>query len=275
MSDNSNMNRALDARDDEFYTMRKTVDAELPYYKSHLKGKIIYCNCDNPKYSEFWKHLYDNFYYYGLKLLIATYADQNPKKVVYDGVNVTETDLLWFGNFDSAECLDILQDVDIVISNPPFTQSRQYIEMMFRYNKQFLAVQNAGSVHYVEDIFPALRDGKMWLGVTGRIGDFKRPDGSLKNVNACFFTNIKHGVPKRKLDLKCLYSAEKYPKFSNYDAINVDKISEIPCDYQGMMGVPTTIFYFDYEKYFTIVDSIKPRMNGAGKYQRTIIQKTN
>lgn len=264
MSANTNLHKAKDAKNDEFYTQLTDVAKELMHYKAHFKDKIVFCNCDDPTWSAFWKYFHLNFSELGLKKLISTHYDREEAtyKMEYTGGDDNDievgvkTPLEGNGDFRNQECLDLLDECDIVATNPPFSLFRSYIDTLMEHKKKFLIIGNKNAVTYKE-IFPLLKDNQMWIGTRNINSDFWFivPNGDkyekiendlkLKHIMGCWFTNMD--IPKRheKLILWKKYTPEEYPKYDNYDAINVDKVSEIPCDYDGVMGVPIT-FLGDY-----------------------------
>lgn len=247
MSANTNLHKAKDAKNDEFYTQLTDVAKELMHYKAHFKNKIVFCNCDDPTWSAFWKYFHLNFSELGLKKLISTHYDkENPTyKMEYTGGNDNDievgvkTPLEGNGDFRNQECLDLLDECDIVTTNPPFSLFRSYIGTLMEHKKKFLIIGNRNAITYKE-FFPLLKDNKVWLGCTN-VKEFLQPDGSIKKFgNIGWFTNLDVAKRHEKLILWKNYTQEEYPKYDNYDAINVDKVSEIPCDYDGVMGVPIT-----------------------------------
>ena len=240
----TNLNKAKKAKNDEFYTLYSDVEKELAHYQQHFKGKIVYCNCDNPERSAFWRYIHINFSAMGLKKLIATYKGTPTYKMEYTGggndVDVTvglRTPLKGDGDFRSQECLDILKVADIVVTNPPFSLFREYVAQLMEYGKKFIIIGSKNAITYKE-FFPLLKDNKVWIGYNS-VNDFQQPDGSFKKFgNIGWFTNL--GIKKRheKIVLRKIYTPEEYPTYDNYEAINVNKTAEIPSDYDGVMGVP-------------------------------------
>lgn len=239
----ANLNKAKKAKNDEFYTLYSDVEKELAHYQQHFKGKIVYCNCDNPEWSAFWRYFHINFSAMGLKKLIATYKGTPTYKMEYTGgndIDVTfglRTPLKDDGDFRSQECLDILKVADIVVTNPPFSLFREYVAQLMEYGKKFIIIGSKNAITY-KDFFPLLKDNKVWIGYNN-VNDFQQPDGSFKKFgNIGWFTNL--GIKKRheKIVLRKIYTPEEYPTYDNYEAINVNKTVEIPSDYDGVMGVP-------------------------------------
>lgn len=250
---NEKLTNARKAKNDEFYTRLCDVENELKHYKEHFKDKVVLCNCDDPTRSAFWKYFHMHFKNLGLKKLIGTHYEKEKTSsyaVVYDvkdsenGKNDDNTykaeiiPLIGNGDFRSDECLKYLKECDIVVTNPPFSLFKEFIGKLIGYQKDFLVVGNKNSVTY-SSVFKGLRDGKIRLGYGGLTiltdsSGAERKDGSLSR----WFTTLP--VKKRKEDLILYktYNEIDYPEYDNYDAINVDKVKDIPVDYDGVMGVP-------------------------------------
>lgn len=269
MSANSNLHKAKDAKNDEFYTQLTDVAKELMHYKAHFKDKIVLCNCDDPTWSAFWKYFHLNFAELGLKKLISTHYDREEAtyKMEYTGGDDNDievgvkTPLDGNGDFRNKECLELLDECDIVVTNPPFSLFREYVAVLMEHEKKFLIIGNKNAITYKE-FFPLLKDDEVWIGCTN-VKEFLQPDGSTKKFgNIGWFTNLDVAKRHEKLILWKHYTSEEYPKYDNYDAINVDKVSEIPCDYDGVMGVPITFLDKYNPEQFEIVgmdlnDSVK------------------
>lgn len=243
MSKTDNLRKAMVAKNDEFYTQLHEIENELKYYSSYLKDKIIYCNCDSPKYSNFWKYFYDNFRILGLKGLVSTYLDNEQSyKTTYDGEIVKQEKLVGNGDFRSEECIEILKECDIVVTNPPFSLIRNFFDILIANEKQFLFIGTINVVKYL-NVFKELKENKVWTGKTHH-ANYIKPDGSIYQIrNTIWITNIGENV--KELTLTKKYDENNYIKYHNFDAINVDKVSDIPYDYFGIMGVPITFI----EKY--------------------------
>ena len=266
MAANANLHKAKNAKNDEFYTQLTDVSKELMHYKHHFKDKIVFCNCDDPTWSAFWKYFHLNFSALGLKKLISTHYDKTEPtyKMEYTGGDDNDievgvkTPLEGNGDFRNQECLDLLDEADIVVTNPPFSLFREYVACLVEHDKKFIILGNMNAITYKE-FFPLLRNNEVWLGCTNfNVGmyffvpdDFeyrltykflKEIDGRKVNrvAGCCWFTNLDHKKRHEKLILWKNYTSDEYPKYDNYDAINVNKVSEIPCDYDGVMGVPIT-----------------------------------
>ena len=258
-------------------------------YRGHFKNKIIFCNCDDPTQSNFWKYFKDNFKRLGLKKLISThyrpstlFEDAPSYKLEYDGKNGhVKTPLKGDGDFRSAECAAVMQEADIVATNPPFSLLREFIKQVMKHDKKFLIIGNMNAVSYKE-IFPLFAGNKIWLGYTPRGHEFMRPDGSLQAINSVWYTNLAHD--KRHEKFRCLetYDPNKYPRYDNYPAIEVGRTNDIPKDYAGEMGVPITFLDKYNPDQFEIVglcryllpDSRGGRfyVGGNQKYARIVIK---
>lgn len=249
---NINLSKARKTKNDEFYTFYEDIEKEVNEYKDYLENKIVYCNCDNPKYSQFWKYFKDSFQELKIKKLISTYLSEEAYKTVYNGTTIEKTKLIGNGSFNSKECLNILKEVDVVITNPPFSIFSEYISSLIDNNKKFLVIGNKNAVIY-KDVFPYIRDNKVSLGFNN-ITKFYQPDGEIKKFgNIGWFTNIKSKHKKKPLLLTEEYNNNKYKKYYNFDAINVDRLVDIPKDYCDVMGVPITYIDYHNEEMFDIV----------------------
>lgn len=254
---NAKLTRARkDNSNDEFYTRLSDVENELRHYTEHFKDKTVLCNCDDPTWSAFWKYFHMKFSVLGLKKLIGThYETEKPNSyaVVYEGGNDDNTDfytkyedLKGNGDFRSAECIEYLKECDIVVTNPPFSLAREFIGHMFTHTKKFVVVGDLNWVTY-KDVFPHIINDRMWAGYC-TIKEFGvRLDclnGDYTDVkkfgNKMWFTNLPIKKRKEDLILYKIYNETDYPKYDNYDAINVDKVKDIPKDYYEVMGVPIT-----------------------------------
>jgi len=273
---NNNLNNAKKAKNDEFYTQLCDIEKELKHYTHHFKNKIVYCNCDNAEWSNFFKYFKDNFHSLGLKQLISSHYDNEKTSYSYsyNGIEITKTPLLGNGDFRSEECIEILKEADIVITNPPFSLFRKYIKQLMDYDKQFLVIGATNALTY-KYIFQLILNKKINLGLNN-IKIFKQQDGLFKSFgNIVWWTNLSYLKKIPYLDLSKTYNELSYPKYDNYDAINVDKTKDIPMDYQGLMGVPISYFLKHNPNQFEIIDSIKPKINKKELYQRFIIKNKN
>ena len=251
MAKNTNLHSAKTAKNDEFYTQLSDIENELKYYRKHFVGKVIYCNCDDARESNFFKFFSINFEFLGLKELIATAYNENGKGIVYrykgdkngniypDFDEIIPTELEGNGDFRSAECIELLKESDIVVTNPPFSLFREYVAQLVEYGKQFIIIGSQNAITYKE-VFPLIKENKLWLGLH-LCKEFKQPNGEMKKFgNICWFTNLDHERRNQPMDLYMKYSNDYYPKYDNYDAIEVSKTCEIPMDFDGVMGVPIT-----------------------------------
>lgn len=338
MAGNRNLNAALRANKDEFYTQMDDISNELKHYRDHFRGKVVFCNCDDPYESNFFKYFALNFNSLGLKKLIATCYDGSPvmgnelllqfdnpetepRKIAYK-VEITEvndyngdgavnlSDVAYLlqndknvlsrlqgnGDFRSAECVELLKQADIVCTNPPFSLFREYVAQLMKHEKKFLIIGNQNALKYKE-IFPLIIRNKMWLGFgfkggashfysiyedVASAGDHRKGMIRVSGVN--WFTNLDISKRHDQLDLWKTYSPEEYPTYDNYPAINVNRTADIPCDYDGLMGVPITFMDKYCPDQFEIVgvlnhgcdseyDLAKPTLNGKDLYSRILIRK--
>lgn len=249
MAKNDNLHKAKDAKNDEFYTRIEDVAEELRHYKKHFAGKVVFCNCDDPTWSAFWRYFHLNFSELSLKKLIATHYDRTEPtyKMEYEGgddndVEVgVKTPLEGNGDFRSRECLDLLDECDIVVTNPPFSLFREYVSTLIQHGKKFLIIGNKNAITYKE-FFPLLKENKVWIGYSSP-SEFDTPNGMTKKINGLtrWFTNLDIQKRHEKLILWKHFTPEEYPAYLNVDnAINVDSVDNIPFDYYGIIGVPIT-----------------------------------
>ncbi len=258
---NQNLHQAKNAKKDEFYTQLTDIENELKHYRHHFNGKVVYCNCDDPRMSNFFHYFSYNFEDLGLKKLITTcYQNQNKdlfsqhdcERAIYleyhgdrnknrtpDVDEIGVQYLKGDGDFRSAESIELLKQADIVVTNPPFSLFREYVAQLIAHNKQFVIIGNVNAITYKE-VFPLIKEDKIWLGYNC-LRFFKKPDGSMyETARSYWYTNLDIAKRYEDLILYKRYTPEEYPKYDNYDAINVDKAKEIPMDYPGAMGVPIT-----------------------------------
>ena len=261
---NSNLHKAKRVKNDEFYTQLSDIEQELKHYKHHFKDKIIYLNCNDVSFGQdsgnFWRYFSLNFEFLGLKKLIATQYSETQQAIKMQlngyGLQPIMTTLKSSGDFRSQECIQILKQADIIITNPPFSLFKQFVALLIENNKKFLVIGNFNAVIY-KNIFPLLKDNKIWLGCTSP-KRFLQPNGEYKNFgNISWYTNLE--IDKRNEEMilfRKYYGNEgKYPKYDNYDAINIDKVRDIPDDYYGYMGVPISFMCKHNPKQFQIVGS--------------------
>lgn len=297
---------------DEFYTRLSDVENELRYYTEHFEGKTVLCNCDDPTWSAFWKYFHMNFSVLGIKRLIGThYETQKPNSyaVVYEGGNDGDTnfytkyvELEGNGDFRSDECIEYLKECDIVVTNPPFSLAREFIRHMFTHTKKFVVVGDLNWLTY-KDVFPHIVHDRMRAGYCnikefGIKIDYLNGDCTdvKKFGNKMWFTNLPIKKRKEDLILTKTYNSIDYPEYDNYDAINVDKVKDIPVDYDGVMGVPISFMDKYNPNQFEILGcderqsrgfyngilkseyeyGIKqPLVGGNKKYKRLIIRRKN
>ena len=292
-SANANLHKAKDAKNDEFYTQLTDVSKEMMHYKQHFKDKIVLCNCDDPTWSAFWKYFHLNFAELGLKKLISTHYDktQPTYKMEYTGgddndIEVgTKTPLEGNGDFRNQECLDLLDKADIVVTNPPFSLFREYVAVLMEHEKKFLIIGSLNAVKYSE-CFPFIMNNQMWLG-NNNVHDFMQPDGSVKKFgNINWYTNLDFAKSHEKIILWKEYNDKEYPKYETYDAIEVSKVTNIPVNYNGIMGVPISFMSKYNPEQFEIVgefnhgsdnifDLAKPIINGKELFPRIAIRCIN
>ena len=298
MTANSNLHTARANRRDEFYTQLVDIENELQHYWPHFRDKIVYCNCDDPRVSNFFRYFSLQFHELGLKKLITTcykneqmdmFSQNDSERAVYLEYDGTENStgipsvedigihhLEGDGDFRSAECIELLKQADIVVTNPPFSLFREYMAQLIEYDKEFLIIGHQNAITYKE-IFPLIKDNKLWLGVTPRGKDMlfdvpkdyakelvatKKEGSAYRIVNgvvygrlgsACWYTNLDYRQRHEELILYRRYTPEEYPTYDNYDAINVDKTKDIPEDYDGTMGVPITFLNKHNPDQFEII----------------------
>ena len=264
MANNNNLRSANANKNDEFYTMLSDIEKEMRYYKDFFKDKIVYCNCDDARDSNFFKYFSLNFEFLGLKKLITTGYKADGKGVVLtyegdknrnrrvDNEEIIVNELNGDGDFRSEECIEYLKQADVVVTNPPFSLFRQYVKQLMDYGKKFIIIGNQNALTYKE-IFQLIKDNKIWLGLNF-VKAFEKPNGDIQKFgNISWFTNIENKKRTEPIDLYKRYSFEDYPKYDNFDAINVDKVADIPMDYDGIMGVPITFLNNYCPSQFTII----------------------
>ena len=298
MSANRNLHAANRAKRDEFYTQRSDIENELRHYNEHFRGKVVYCNCDDPRVSNFFTYFSLNFARLGLKKLITTcyknqqmdmFSQHDAEKAIYleyDGTvnengvpSIEEIGIHHLdgdGDFRSEECIMLLKYADIVVTNPPFSLFREYVAQLVEYEKQFLIIGHQNAITYKE-IFPLIRDGKLWLGLTPRGKDmlfdvpkdyahellatkkegsaYRIVDGVVKGRlgSASWYTNLDYRQRHEDLILYKKYSPDEFPTYDNYDAIEVSKTADIPMDWAGAMGVPITFLNKHNPDQFEII----------------------
>ena len=327
MGDNAALTAAKRAKKDEFYTQRADIENELRHYKEHFKGKVVLCNCDDPRESEFFKYFVENFEHLCLKRLIATcYKSQDVDLFsqgecehaicqIYEGDtngNMTLDDnevcvryLEGDGDFRSAECIEILKQADIIVTNPPFSLFREYVAQLVKYGKKYLILGNKNALTYAE-IFPLIKENHLWIGVTPMSKEIyfnvpqpyidealsknkdrtiiKRDGKFVARSTSIWFTNLDHRKRHEILPLYKKYTREEFPRYDNYDAIEVSKTTDIPYDYDGVMGVPITFMDKYNPEQFEIVgvanhgkdsvyDLFAPKIHGKQIFKRILIRR--
>ena len=272
---NKNLHKAKDSKSDEFYTQLSDIERELKHYKDHFRNKIVFCNCDDPRISNFFHYFSHNFEKLGLKKLITTcyknqdmdlFSQNKSERAIYleylgdrNGNNIPNPDEIGIehlksdGDFRSQECIELLKQADIVVTNPPFSLFREYVAQLVKYDKKFIIIGHQNAISYKE-IFKLIKENKIWLGYGfnggaahfinrhyedyATAGDHK--DGMIRVSGVVWFTNLDISKRNEELILYKQFDPKKYLKYHNYDAINVDITKEIPMDYKGVMGVPIT-----------------------------------
>ena len=308
---NSNLHMSRAGKTDEFYTQISLIESELRHYKHFFRGKTVFCNCDDPEASNFWKYFELNFKQLGLKKLISTHyetdkpsykleltKDQNSDGRV-NSLDIIQTPLQQNGDFRSPECVEIMKAADVVVTNPPFSLFREYIVQLMEYEKNFLIIGNQNAITFKE-IFPLIKNNKVWLGYNSghfwfrvpddyeeKKTDFKIDENGTKwrrMGNICWYTNIDIEKRHEAMTLFRNYSPEKYPKYDNFDAINIDRTMDIPCDYYGVMGVPITFMDKHSPEQFDILGKIdageiteynlaRPIIKGVALYKLIAIKR--
>lgn len=331
---NRNLHQAKNAKKDEFYTQLPDIERELKHYKQHFKGKVVYCNCDDPRVSNFFHYFSFNFEKLRLKKLIATcyknqdmelFSRNDSEQAIYleyegdknknnepDPEEIGIKHLKGDGDFRSDECIELLKQADIVVTNPPFSLFREYVGQLVKYDKKFVIIGNKNAITYKE-IFTLIKENKLWVGNTPMSTDIlfdvpedfahtliadKKEGSGYKIINgvvkgraqAIWFTNLDISKRHENLILYKTYSPEEYLNFDNYDAINVNKTKDIPMNYNGVMGVPITFLDKHNPDQFEIVGLIAgnirglagipskinkdgPYINGKLKYGRILIRR--
>ena len=327
MAGNINLHAANKAKKDEFYTQLIDIENELRHYKEHFKGKTVLCNCDDPRVSNFFHYFSYNFEQLGLKKLITTcYKNQNrdlfsqndAEQAIWleyfgdrNGNRVPDPEEIGIhyfkgdGDFRSQECIELLKEADIVVTNPPFSLFREYVAQLIKYEKKFVIIGNQNAITN-KDFFPLIRDNKLWLGYgfKGGAGHFyskyedvatagDHREGMIRVSGVVWFTNIDHG--RRHQPLKLMTMAENlkhskhkeirgqkgYMHYDNYDAIEVPYTDAIPSDYDGVMGVPISFvdkycpeqFEIVGNEYDLNISKGRGYVNGVRCYSRIFIRK--
>lgn len=314
---NKLLQKAKKSKSDEFYTQLCDIESELEHYKAHFKNKIVFCNCDDPRISNFFKYFSSNFEELGLKKVIAScYREQSEdlfnqasseRGFFYEYQNTPEQksklqtiQVIPFkgdGDFRSAESIELLKQADIVVTNPPFSLFREYVEQLVSYKKKFLIIGNVNAITYKE-IFKLIKENMAWLGINlGRgisgfvvpehyelYGTEARVDESGNRIispnNCLWLTNLDTFKRHEDIQLVKKYygNEDEYPKYDNYDGINVNKTKDIPLDYEGAMGVPITFLHKFNPDQFEIIkfrkgdDNKDLSINGKCPYFRILVK---
>ena len=284
------LHKAKSAKNDEFYTILSDIERELRHYKTHFKNKTVFCNCDDPRVSNFFHYFSYNFKQLGLKKLITTcyknqqmdlFSEHKSERAIYleytgDENNIPDPEEIEIkhlksdGDFRSKECIDLLKQSDIVVTNPPFSLFREYVSQLMKCDKKFLIIGTWNVITYKE-IFPLITENRIWIGINSNrnFSGFIVPkhyhlDGTEARIdengnrivssnNTCWFTNLDNAKRHEELILYKKYVPEEYPNYYNYNAIEVSKVNDIPIDYDGVMGVPITFMNKYNPEQFEIV----------------------
>lgn len=273
--DNSNLHRAKAVQDDEFYTMLEDIEKELEHYKGNFINKTIYCNCDDYQVSNFFKFFGENFERFHLKKLIATCykggTGRAVKAIMTDPSKVSVNELTGDGSFDSPECLELLKEADIVVTNPPFSIIRNLFDILIKNDKKFILIGPTTAIYH-KVLLPKFQSGELQIGIN-YVKNFIN-HGQLKLVGAVWYTTVPNDIPKRKLILEKEYTPYRYPKYDNYDAIECNDSNKIPKFYYGVIGVPLSYSKFHNPDEFEILgisDSLQ--LNGKEVFARIFIRR--
>ena len=279
---NTDLRRARRVKADEFYTRLSDVEAELSHYRGRFAGKVVYCNCDNPAESSFCRYFSREFGALGLRGLRATHPDGLWLELRGGGESLAGLD--GDGDFRSAECRALLEDSDVVVTNPPFSLFREYVAQLAEWGGEFLILGSLNAITYRE-FFPLLRSGAVRLGVNNGPKTFDTREGPADHGNVVWYTNLDCSRRRGPLDLVREYSPERYPAYDDYPAIEVGRVKDIPADYDGEMGVPITFLDKHCPEQFEIVGLDRPlmqartgrvsrfRLGGAEQYARIVIRR--
>lgn len=322
------LDTAKSSKKDEFYTQLSDIERELKHYKIHFKDKIVYCNCDDPRVSNFFHYFSYNFEKLCLKKLITTcyknqdmdlFSQNNSEQAIYleyigdkNKNNIPDPEEIGIkhlnsdGDFRSKECIELLKQSDVVVTNPPFSLFREYVAQLVEYDKKFVIIGHQNAISYKE-IFKLIKENKIWLGFGFKggaahfinkhyedyavAGDHK--EGMIRVSGVVWFTNLDISKRHEDLILYKQYNDEEYPTYDNYDAINVNTTKDIPMDYSGVMGVPITFLDKYNPEQFEILGlsasagynkeivgipflgnkDARPLINGKNTYARIFIKK--
>ena len=310
---NKNLQQAREAKSDEFYTRLADVEKELKHYRQHFRNKVVLCNCDDPRVSNFFRYFSYNFEKLGLIRLITTcyknqdvnlfnhhdkdaalyleYEGDKNRNRIPDVEEIGIKTLKGDGDFRSRECIELLKEADIVVTNPPFSLFREYVAQLVEYDKKFLVVGTWNAITY-RDIFRLIQSDRLWIGVNcnrdfsgfivpdhyplhgteARVDEYG--DRVVSSNNTCWFTNLENAKRHENLPLYCQYNSAEHPEYDNYNAVEVNQVVNIPINYDGVMGVPITFLNKYNPSQFEIVGSdydvkegllhelVKPSWNG-------------
>ncbi len=303
MAKNKNLHSAKNSKKDEFYTQLSDIERELKHYKKHFENKVVYCNCDDPRISNFFHYFSYNFEKLGLKKLITTcykskqmdlFSQNDSMEAIYleyegdkNGNNVPDIEEIGIkalngdGDFRSDESIELLKQADIVVTNPPFSLFREYVAQLIEYEKEFIIIGSFNAVTY-KDIFQIIKENKMWLGHGFKGGNayfktthsteefakgvYDENTGLVKFRNVVWYTNLDIAKRDEDLILYKNFNLEEYPKYDNYNAINVSKTKDIPIDYDGVMGVPITFLDKHNPQQFDILG-----MSASAGYSKEVV----
>ena len=263
---NQKLNKAGQKKDDEFYTQLSDIENELRHYKNHFKDKIVFCNCDDPKESNFFRYFALNFEHLGLKKLISTHFEKDKPSYKLeisksmdlnddgriDFNDIQQIPLMLNGDFRSPECMKILEESDIVVTNPPFSLFREYIDTLITNNKKFIIIGNSNAISY-KNCFEYIKNNEMWLGYNC-VRWFIKPSGDIVEAARSFwYTNLDIAKHHENFLLFKKYNSDDFSEYDNYNAIEVGLAKNIPIDYDGVMGVPITFLDKHNPKQFELV----------------------
>lgn len=319
-SSNTYLHSAKTSKKDEFYTQLSDIEKEMRHYKEHFNGKTILCNCDDPRVSNFFHYFSFNFEKLGLKKLITTcyknqdanlFSQNDSERAIYleytgdkNGNNVPDPDEIGIqqlqgdGDFRSKECIELLKQADVIVTNPPFSLFREYVAQLMDYDKKFIIIGHQNAITY-KDIFRLIKENKLWLGYgfnrnmahfinrhyEDYASDTDHKEGMIRVSGIVWYTNIE--TEKRHEDVilfkKYFGNEREFPKYDNFDGINVDKTKDIPMDYPGVIGVPITFIDKYNPDQFEIVGQMVttkidefnfgyPYINGEKIYARILIK---
>ena len=283
-----NLQTAQEIQNNEFYTRLSDIENELKHYTQYFQNKIVYCNCDDPKYSNFYRYFVNNFELLKLQLLLCTHYQSHQQnlfgsKTIMPATCTAITEphkkethhLFGDGDFRSTECQTILDTADIIVTNPPFSLFRSYIAQLIKHKKKFLILGTINNCSY-KHVFPLFQQNKIRCGLYSGKMTFDHDNNTQTTLgNICWFTNLNITKQNKHIDCTEKYDSKKYPKYDKYDAININNLKEIPFDYPGLMGVPLTILAKYNPDQFEIIDLIPKRdlyIEGQGVFQRIAIR---